>query len=174
MRGAKPRFCLGASAFDEASSDVLLSLYLNTNFKYPFCLLILKYRGEMKSKRAQTAIEFIVIFSAVLFFFIAFFAVVQSDVEEKNLEKKRILAQSIGTDVRDEISLAVGSSEGYYREFYVPQNIIGYEYEINITEKRIYISAEKIRVSYKIPEISGQIKKGVNNITKQNGTVSLN
>ncbi len=128
----------------------------------------------MKSKKAQTAIEFVVIFGMVLLFFIAFFAVIQSNIEEKNQEKKRIIAQNIGLGVQDEINLAAGSSEGYYREFYIPKNIIGYEYEISIEENFILISGDKLAMSFKIPLITGSIKKEINIIQKKEGIVYLN
>lgn len=125
-------------------------------------------------KRAQGVIEFMVIFGSILFFFILFFGVIQSNIEKKNAEKEATITQSVALGIKEEIKIAAGSSEGYFREFKTPLNILGRDYSINITNNFIYVSTENTGFSYKIPEVNGEIKKGVNNISKQNGTVYLN
>lgn len=129
----------------------------------------------MQNKKAQGVIEFIIIFSAALFFFIVFFSVIQMNTEEKNLEKARIVSQNIVLGIQDEINLAAQSSNGYQREFEIPQNILGREYEINISGSYIYLTlGEKISVSYKISNITGSLQKGNNLIKKENDSVYLN
>src|SRR3989344_6023531 len=128
----------------------------------------------MYNNKAQGAFEFIIILGSVLFFFLVFFAAIQSNVSEKNLEKEKVISQNIALDVQDEINLAAESSEGYYREFSVPENVLGKDYEINITENFVYVKMGKISVSYKIANITGNIQKGVNIIEKQNGEILLN
>jgi len=128
----------------------------------------------ISKKNAQSAVEFMVILSAILFFFVTFFAIIQMNVEKKNLEKEKIIIQSIALDVQDEINIAAKSSEGYSREFKVPENIFGKNYEINISGNFIYVSLKELGISYKISEINGSIKKGFNLIRKENGTVYLN
>ena len=125
-------------------------------------------------KRGQSAIEFMVIFAAILLFFVSFFAIIQMNVEKKNFEKEKILVQNIALDVQDEINIAAKSSEGYSREFKIPENIFGKNYEINLSGNFVYVSLNNIGVSYKISKINGSVKKGSNLITKQNGTVYLN
>src|SRR3989344_3555711 len=115
----------------------------------------------MYNNKAQGAVEFIIILGSVLFFFLVFFAAIQSNVSEKNLEKEKVISQNIALDVQDEINLAAESSEGYYREFSVPENVF-------------YVKMGKISVSYKIANITGNIQKGVNIIEKQNGEILLN
>ena len=128
----------------------------------------------MYNNKAHGAVEFIIILGSVLFFFLVFFAAIQSNVSEKNLEKEKVISQNIALDVQDEINLAAESSEGYYREFSVPENVLGKDYEINITENFVYVKMGKISVSYKIANITGNIQKGVNIIEKQNGEILLN
>ncbi len=128
----------------------------------------------MYNNKAQGAVEFIIILGGVLFFFLVFFAAIQSNVSEKNLEKEKIITQNIALDVQDEINLAAESSEGYYREFSIPENVLGKNYEINIIENFVYVKMGKISVSYKIANITGNIQKGVNIIEKQNGEILLN
>lgn len=125
-------------------------------------------------KNAQGAIEFIVLFAGVLFFFIVFFGVVQKNISEKNQEKEKIILQNIALDVKDEINLAAESSEGYFREFKIPLNILGKEYNITLVNNFVYVEMETIGFAYKIFNIEGEIIKGVNNITKKDGTVYIN
>ena len=128
----------------------------------------------MKYKKAQGAIEFIIIFAAILFFFVAFFSIIQMNIEKKNSEKEAIIIQNIALDVQYEIDLASKSSEGYYREFKTPANILGRDYQINISNNRIYVAVGNAGISYKVSEVNGSIKKGINIIQNQNETVFLN
>jgi len=125
-------------------------------------------------KKAQGAIEFIIIFSAFLLFFVAFFSVIKVNIEKKNLEKERLIAQSIALDVQYELNLAAESSEGYYRVFNVPNNILGKDYQINISDNRVFVFIGKFGISYRVLPVNGSINKGVNVITKQNENVFLN
>jgi len=127
----------------------------------------------MKTK-AQGAIEFLVLFGAVMFFFVAFLLVIQMNIQEKNFERAKVLAQDLALSVQNEISLASESSEGYYREFFVPETILGNSYEIEILENRIYVHGDRIGISYKLFPVNGDIQKGINLIKKENGTVYLN
>ena len=125
-------------------------------------------------KRSQGAMEFLILFGAVMFFFVAFLLVIQGNIQEKNLERQKVLAQDLALSVQNEISLASESSDGYYREFYIPENLLGNYYEIEIVEDRVYIHGDRIGISYKIFPIYGSIMKGVNSIKKENGSVYLN
>ena len=50
---------------------------------------------------------------------------------------------------------------------------LGEDYEINTSDGYVYVSTEKESFAYRITQISGSIKKGVNKIIKQNGMVIL-
>ncbi|MBU0894692.1 MAG: hypothetical protein KKF48_00310 [Nanoarchaeota archaeon] len=125
-------------------------------------------------KKGQGAIEFLVLIGFVLIFFVTFLGVIQNNMNEKNKEKEKLLLQNIALSVRDEISLASESSEGYFRVFKIPQNVLGKEYEVGIIEDFVNVSMGNMIFFYKIPEVNGSIQKGQNNITKQNGTVFIN
>ena len=92
--------------------------------------------------RAQGAIEFIIIFSAFLFFFAVFFSVIKMNIQKKNIEKERIIARTVALNVQSEINLAAESSEGYYREFQIPENILGKNYDLNISDNYINLFLE--------------------------------
>jgi len=138
--------------------------------------LILK-EAKMRTKynlKGQGTIEFIVIFAFVLFFFALFFSIVQVNTYKKNLEKERIVVQNIALDVQYEINLAAESSIGYSREFKIPLNVFGKDYDINISDNRVYVLLDGYGTSYRIQNISGSVQKGVNLIQNQNGSVFLN
>jgi hypothetical protein len=128
-------------------------------------------RGEVLG---QSALEFSVIFGFVLFFFISFFTIIQLNIEEKNKDKEIIILQNLALNVQDEISIASKASDGYSRSFSIPNNVLGKDYVINITETLIYVKLKDFYISYKIPEVNGQIKKGPNFIRKQDGSIYLN
>lgn len=127
-----------------------------------------------KYSKAQGAIEFIIIFGAMFFFFTIFLLIIQQNVSEKNLEKENVIATNIALSVKGEIDLATGASEGYSREFNVPQTLIGKQYEISLIDQRVFISADKIGISYEVLNVTGNIIKGKNSIRKKNGIVLLN
>lgn len=128
-------------------------------------------RGEVLG---QSALEFAVIFGFVLFFFIAFFTVIKLNIEEKNKDKEVIIAQNLALNVQDEISIASEASDGYSRSFSIPNNILGKDYVINISDTLISVKLNEFQIAYKIPEVNGQIRKGSNFIRKQNGSIYLN
>lgn len=127
-----------------------------------------------RKSKGQSAIEFAIIFGFILFFFIVFFAIIKENQHEKNKEKERLIIQNIALDVQDEINLAAGASEGYYREFTTPTNILGKDYDMQIIEKRVYANTSDFGVAYSVFEVQGNLVKGLNVIRKENETVYLN
>jgi len=128
----------------------------------------------MLIKKSQSAIEFIVVFGALLFFFVAFFVVINKNISEKNIEKERMIMQDTALDIQEEIAIASESSNGYSRNFNTPKNVLGKEYNANITGTFIYLSMGKFGIAYKIQNITGELIKGENLIRKENGKVYLN
>jgi len=131
-------------------------------------------RRILKLRKAQTAIEFFIIFGAVLFFFTLFFIVIQEQLYEKNREKERLICQEIASSVQDEIAFAIESSDGYSREFKIYEKINGKPYNIEIRDDMINIRTERISLALPVYHVEGQIQKGTNIIRKQEGVVYLN
>lgn len=127
-----------------------------------------------QNKKAQTVVEFVIIFGFILFFFIVFFAAIQKNQNKKNVEKEALLVQNVALDVQDEINLAAEASDGYSRYFTVPGNILGKDYNITIIDSFIYVRTDERATSYRVFNVTGQIQKGSNYIRKENGTVYLN
>ena len=49
----------------------------------------------MSNKKAQTAVELITVMGFLIFFFIVFVGIIQSNIHEKNEEKKTIIIKDI-------------------------------------------------------------------------------
>jgi len=125
-------------------------------------------------KRAQGVIEFLVMFASALFFFAVFMSIVQMNILDKNEEKQKAVLQNVALDVKKEIKFAAESTDGYSREFFIPQNILGLDYDIILVDEIVLVSMNEQTFSYDVFNVSGIIKKGGNIIKKQNGTITLN
>lgn len=130
----------------------------------------------MSNKKAQTAVELIIIMGFLIFFFIIFTGIIQGKIQEKSEEKKTIVIKDIVKTVQEEIDLAAKSSNGYKREFKIPEKIINDDYEISVFEGIVYAKTTdgKHATAVNIKNVTGTISKGTNIITKQNGIVYLN
>jgi hypothetical protein len=130
----------------------------------------------MPNKKAQTAIELIIVTGFLIFFFIIFIGAVQGKIQEKSDEKKTIIIKDAVKTVQEEIDLAIQSTDGYERQFRLPEKIINNDYEINLFDGIVYLNTTdgKHAITANIKNITGTISKGTNTITKQNGIVYLN
>ncbi len=130
----------------------------------------------MLEKNAQTAIEFVIMIGFVLFFFIAILLVVQEGMSDKIKEKRNLAAKEIALIVQDEINLALESSDGYYREFEIPNKVGSQNYDIQIIEDMVYVNTtdNEYAIALPVPKITGNVQKGTNSIQKEKGEIKLN
>jgi len=126
-------------------------------------------------KKAQSAMEFLVISASVIFFFTMFFVVIQKNVLDKEKEQEVVVVEELALSIKDEIGIALGASDGYSREFNIPDNIFGRNYEVTLIDNStIYVKSAISAISLSTGRVEGNVKKGVNVIKKENGTVYLN
>jgi|SRR3989344_3934940 len=130
----------------------------------------------IKYKRAQSAIEFFILVFGALFIFLGLLYVVQVNIGDDIRENIDLEIKEVALTVQDEINFAFSSSNGYYREFNVPERISSKEYEINITQGSVYIRTldERFAMSLPVLNITGDVKKGINKIKKEQERVYLN
>ena len=128
------------------------------------------------NKKAQSAIEFVILVGAMLFFFLAFLFAIQGNIADKVKENKNLVTKEIALTVQNEINLASESSDGYYREFEIPNNILGTDYDITVTEGLVYVRTidGKHAIALPVPEVIGDVSQGTNVIRKEEGAVYLN
>jgi len=130
----------------------------------------------ISQKKAQTAIEFMIIVGVLLFFFTSFFLVLSENINTKSKENINQKVTNLAYNIQEEITLAHESTDGYNRIFKIPEDISGLKYEITMTGSQIYIKSndDKYAIALPILNTTGTLVKGNNNITKQNGIISIN
>jgi hypothetical protein len=128
------------------------------------------------TSRAQIAIEFLMIVGAVVFFASLFLLAIQGNQQIKINQHQNIQLKEIALTVQNEINLALESSDGYSRQFEIPELAGMREYEIVIDAGIVYIKTtdDNYALTLPIPEITGDINKTQNKIEKINGQIFLN
>jgi hypothetical protein len=129
----------------------------------------------MAKKIAQTAVEFIILIAFLLSVFTAFFLLIQSNMSDTINQRKSISVKNLAIAVQDEINLASDSTDGYQRVFSLPDKIGNSDYEINLTEGFVYIrtSDKKNSIALPVRNVSGEVMKGDNIISKNSGIVRI-
>lgn len=127
-----------------------------------------------KRTKAQVSIEFIIITGVVIFFFVGFLIVLNFSLEDARRQKENTFMKDLALTLRKEVGIAAHSSDGYYREFFVPPTISGRDYEINITQNVLQIKTNRNALTLAVEEVNGTIQKGQNIIRKSGGDTFLN
>ncbi|MBS3137301.1 hypothetical protein J4232_02620 [Candidatus Woesearchaeota archaeon] len=129
-----------------------------------------------KKKRAQTALEFIFMFSFLFILFIGMMGALSSQLHDVKLDHEFIQLQSIQDYIIQELKLAKTVGEGYFRTFQLPQTIGSEDYEISIENNMSLVVTLNEREYIKILpfNVTGNLTKGENNITKQGDTIIFN
>ena len=130
----------------------------------------------MKKKQGQGAIEFLVLFGFVFFISVVFLLAIRENISYKTRESFDLEVKEIALIVQDEISLAVESSDGYYRNFELPSRILGRSYEVNLISDSVYVrTSDNLHfLSLGVLNATGDVQKGNNVIRKADGIVYLN
>lgn len=120
--------------------------------------------------------EFMVLSSFLFLVIVGFFAVTSSKVLEAKEESNRKIAEDIADFAYREIEIAKSVNDGYTKIFSLPQTVNGVNYSINIidnTELIVnYLGYE--HVIFLPLNVTGNITKGPNTISKKNEVIFLN
>lgn len=127
-------------------------------------------------KKSQSSVEFIILISAVLFFFSALLLVFSENIADKSISNREKEFQELSFTIQNELNLAAETSDGYQRTFYLPEKILNYDYTIDLTDGSIYMRTfdGKYASAFPAPNVTGQLIKGPNIIRKYDGIVYLN
>jgi hypothetical protein len=138
----------------------------------------------MKSKKAQTSMEFVILTGFMLMAFLVFYIVIQSKLVEANRNSVDLAAKQVETVIVNELKVAESVTDGYYREFELPQKVNGMNYTVSVIPgpsqgptdvPEIVIKYNGRERVYFISQTyingSSKISKGVNNISKNNGII---
>jgi len=124
--------------------------------------------------KGQSAMEFLVLISILIIVFIAFYAIVFQRIQDTNNKKDVLLGEDMASKVQREILLAAKVSDGYSREFTLPDTIEGMDYNILISGKELTVKTPNTEIVKPIPVVIGNIAKGLNIINKTDGIIYLN
>ena len=129
-----------------------------------------------KRNKAQFAMEFIVLISFMFIIFLGFTAVITSKILDARESGRQQNAEDIATLAKNEIDLAGSVSDGYVRNFNLPDTIEGNSYNISIIDNRELVVKylDKEHVLFLQDNIRGNINSGKNTIRKENGIVYVN
>lgn len=137
--------------------------------------------------KAQTAIESVIVFAFMTFAVTVFMVVATNRMVEIQEQKDKNLIDDLSFVIESEISLAANSHNGYSRSFNTPTTLSGVNYEVVLLNSTLLktnyselvvsfvnhsIDYEKVTLLPK--NVSGNINKGQNNITKLNEDVCIN
>ena len=128
-------------------------------------------------KKAQSAIEFMILVGAVILFFISFLFVIQGNISGKVVENRNLVVKEIAFTVVDELNLAMNSVDGYSRKFTLPEKIINEDYIISIEDGFVYVRTLDEAYTISLPvggNVIGQPVLGENVISRQGGLIYLN
>jgi hypothetical protein len=128
------------------------------------------------NKKAQVAMEFMILIGFLMFVFSMIFISIHENMNVKTDERKNLMVKQVAIEVQDEINLASQSIDGYRREFWLPYDLSGENYTVVIVDDLVSVKtfSERHAVALPVLNVSGMIIKGNNVITKKNGEVNLN
>lgn len=130
--------------------------------------------------------EFVILTGFMLLAFLVFYIVIQSKLVEANQNSVDVAAKQVETIVVNELKVAESVSDGYYREFELPQRVNGMDYTLeiipgpsmgssDIPEVVIrYNGRERVYfVSQAYVSNLSTVGKGTNNISKTNKVILI-
>ena len=126
--------------------------------------------------KSQSAMEFVILASFMLLVILGFFSLTSSKMIEARQEGNRKVSEDIAKFAYREVEIAKSVNDGYSRIFEMPQKISGIDYTLAIIDSRElvvnYLDEEYVQF---LPiNVTGNIVKGSNSISKINGIVLLN
>lgn len=126
--------------------------------------------------RGQSAIEFIIVVAALLFFFSVFVFFLQGSLSDKTKAQRDTALTDIGLSVQEELVLAQKSSDGYERTFILPPTVLSAPYNVTLQSGSIYLRTldQKHALSLSVVNATGYLRVGSNTVRKVNGTIYVN
>jgi hypothetical protein len=132
--------------------------------------------------KAQTSMEFVILTGFMILAFLSFYMIIQAKLVEANRDNTDMAAKQIETIVINELKVAESVSDGYYRQFELPQKVNGMDYNISIisgvsTIPEIVTKYNGKERVYFVPQgyvdSTSSVGKGLNNISKINGVILI-
>jgi len=128
-----------------------------------------------KRIKAQVAIEFAVLIGGIFLAFLIFLQVIAGQYVDIGKEKEYTALKDITETVQSELFIAESSKNGYSRQFIIPTKINNnIDYTITLSNNQLSLKTAKFQYAVNIPNVTGTLQKGTNQIRKINGILILN
>ncbi len=130
---------------------------------------------ELNSKKSQVAQEFLILFVIALVACTIFIAMLSNYSKDVRETQEMAAIDRFGKNLQNEFITASQVSDGYSRKIYIPEVISGFGYFIENSQNSITLTSERLELDfyYEIPEIEGDMDKGINKITKKEGVIYI-
>ena len=108
--------------------------------------------------------------------FTGIFIVVERKTIDLHENWRQETNKQIADVVKTEIEIAYGVEDGYKRQFFLPDYVNGYDYNATIKEGSELLITYRYKnyISFFSANITGNITKGYNEISKINNTIYMN
>ena len=128
-----------------------------------------------KRIKAQVSMEVLILMSFLFLVFIIFLGFMNSKLSAEHSEKESLFLKDISNQIQSEIRLAYNAKEGYLRNFTLPEKLENkIDYDIEISGNSLLTKTSKHQYVMTIPDITGAVIKGNNQIKKINKTIIIN
>lgn len=132
----------------------------------------------LRSGSAQISIEFMVLLIMGVFFVLTFIVIVKNLSDQKIQNKALVELDDLGKSIQQELLLASSLQNGYSREIYIPPKLYGIPYTMNVsvasgTVMYLNFYYYETELFYAIPYIQGDVKTGLNTISKNNDIITV-
>ncbi len=132
----------------------------------------------MKTGKAQIAIEFIMLAGMAIIILLVILIATALISSDKADETTYFELTDFGMGLQRELILAAEMQEGYNRIIDIPERINGRDYGItmwsNAETSHMTIDYMGREIYFATPKTIGELTKGINRITKQNGSIYIN
>ena len=128
----------------------------------------------MLTKKAQSAVELVVMFCMLSLIFTVFVTNIIYKNANLKIQKVNQNSRYIADWVSSELNNVYVQGGGYSKNFTLPMDIIGYNYYVNVTDNMVFVFVTNNNTYMRktIPEnVSGYLKQGLNCMTNKNGII---
>ncbi len=124
----------------------------------------------MKSNnKAQTSVEFMILLGFTIVVAAVLIGVLETNLSSTQIQRDQQRADEVFSILMTEIEFADQTRPTFQRQFYIPFNIGGQEYDINIIDRQeVVITYNNKQYVYFLPQrVEGDVAVGNNLITKE-------
>lgn len=125
-------------------------------------------------KKSQVSTEFMILSGIALVTAIIFIFISLDQAKTLYETKEFLLVKDVALKIQDEISIVSYIEDGYSREFKIPEKVNNKDYNISIINNTMVVWTNTTVYFSEIVNITGNLNKGSNTITKTSGNIYIN